>query len=114
MESRHQELLLIHRKYRDGRWRASRVGCSPGDRLFGHIIDYAAGGGDAAFKSGDAFHEFDALLVFERNILLAGDGHAVDLQAGGQIDGESADLVVTVVADRRVVFADGCVVLHDV
>ena len=89
-------------------------GTLAGVRFFGRIVDDAACGGNAAFESGDALDEFDALLVFEGNILLAGDGHAVDLQAGGEIDGESANLVVTVVADGRVVFADGRVVLDDV
>ena len=82
--------------------------------LFGDVVDEAACGGDSALKTGDAFEEFDTLLVFERHILLTGDGHAVDLEAGGEIDGEAADFVVAVVADRSVVFADGGVVFNDV
>ena len=34
------------------------------------------------------FTNFDTLFVFEGNILLAGNGHAVDLHAGRQIEGK--------------------------
>src|SRR4051812_14590438 len=74
------------------------------------VVDDAAAGGDAAFETCDAFDDFDTLLVLERNVLLAGDSKAVDLKAGGEIDGESANLEVAVVADGGVVFADGRVV----
>ena len=78
------------------------------------VVDDATAGGDAAFEAGDAFDDFDTLLVFERDILFAGDGQAVDLEAGGEIDGESADLEIAVVANGGVVFADGGVVFDDV
>ena len=55
-----------------------------------------------------------ALLVFERDVLLAGDGEAVDLEAGGEVEGKAANLVVAVVADGDVVVADRGVVFDDV
>ena len=82
--------------------------------LLRHVIDNAAGGGYAALKPCNAFHNFNALLVLERNVLFAGDGHAVDLKPGGEIDGKTADLEVAVVAHRRIVLADRSVILHDV
>ena len=85
-----------------------------GIRLAGCVADHAAGRGYSALKPGNAFHNLDALLVFKGNILLARDGHAIDLQTGCEINRESADLEVAVVADGRIVFADGCVVFDDV
>ena len=54
------------------------------------------------------------LLVFERHILLAGDGHAVDFKAGGEIEGKAANLVVAVVAHGHVIVADRGIVLDHV
>jgi hypothetical protein len=68
----------------------------------------------AALHAGDALEKLDARLVFQRHILLAGDGHAVDLESRGQVDRKAANFVVAVVAHRRVVLADGGVVLHHV
>ena len=83
-------------------------------RPLGDVVDKPAGRGHAAFQPGDAFQEFDALLVFERHILLAGDGHAVDFKPGGEIDGKTANLVVAVVAHGHVVVVDRGIVLHHV
>jgi hypothetical protein len=85
---------------RDDRWRDRGLDVG---RALGDVVDEAASRGHAAFDAGDAFEEFDALLVFERHILLAGDGHAVDFEPGGEIDGKAANLVVAVVAHGNVV-----------
>ena len=92
---------------------ARSTACDVGGAL-GDVVDEAAGGGHAAFDAGDALEDLDALLVFEGHILLAGDGHAVDFKAGGEIEGKAANLVDAVVADGHVIVADGGVVLHHV
>src|SRR5208337_12884 len=83
-------------------------------RSLGDEIDEAAGGGDATFDRGNALEEFDLLLVFERHILLTGNGHAVDLETGGEIERKTANLVVAVVAHGHVIVADRGIVLHHV
>ena len=83
-------------------------------RPLGHVVDQSARRGHAALHAGNAFQELHPLLVFQRHILLAGDGHAVDLKPRGQIDGEAANLVVAVVPDRRVILANGGIVLDHV
>ena len=78
------------------------------------IVDEPAGRGHAALHARNALEKFDALLVFQRYVLFAGNRHAVDLQAGGQIDRKSANLEVAVVAHRRIILANGRVVLHHI
>ena len=72
----------------------------------GDEVDEAARGGDTALHGGNALEELDLLLVFERHILLARDGHAVDFKTGGEIQRKTANLVVAVVAHRHVIVAD--------
>ena len=72
-------------------------------RPLGDVVDEAAGRGNAALHAGNALEKLDALLVFKRNILLAGDGHAVDLKPGGQIERKAANLVEAVVAHGHVI-----------
>ena len=83
-------------------------------RSLGDVVDQAAGRSHSAFHARDALEEFDALLVFERHVLFAGDRHAVDLEAGRKIDRKSANLKIAVIADRRIVLADRGIVLHHV
>ena len=75
-------------------------------RLLGDVIDQSSGRGNAAFHPGNTLQKFDALLVLERNILFAGNRQAIDLKAGGEIDRNSANLEITLITDRSVVFAD--------
>ena len=49
--------------------------------------------------SSDLFQHFDLLLVFQADVLLAGDGAAIDFVAAGRIQGEAAHLKVFV--DRK-------------
>ncbi len=80
----------------------------------GDVVDETAGRSHAALDGGKPMQEFDTLLVFERHILLAGDGHAVDLKAGGEIEGKAANLVDAVVADGHVIVLDGSIVFDDI
>ena len=83
-------------------------------RALGDVVDEAAAEATPLSTPARPLQEFDALLVFERHILLAGDGHAVDLEAGGEIEGKAANLVVAVVADGHVIVADRGIVLDHV
>src|SRR5271169_4071729 len=80
----------------------------------GDEVDEAARGGDTAFDGGNAFEELYLLLVFERHILLARDGHAVDFETGGEIERKTADLVVAVVAHWHVIVAYRSIVLYHI
>src|SRR6185312_1890992 len=52
-----------------------------------------------------AFQDLHLLHVFQRHLLLAGDGQAVAAKAGSGVQHVAADRDVLVVADRRVVVA---------
>src|SRR5215469_13256816 len=82
--------------------------------LFGRVVDHSAAGSDAAFQSRDAFDDFYALFVLKRDVLFSGDGQAVDLEAGREVDRESANLEIAVVSNRRIILADCGIILHDV
>ena len=81
---------------------------------FGDVVDEATGRCYATLQPIDALEKLDPLLVFQGHILLASDGHAVDLKASSEIDGETANLEIAVVAHWRIVLADRGVVLHQV
>ena len=83
-------------------------------RPLGHVVNQPARGGHAALHAGNALENLDALFVFQRHILLASDGHAVDLQARGQVNRKAANLVDAVIAHRHVIVAHRGVVPHHV
>ena len=67
-----------------------------------------------AFNTRNSFEDLDALLVFEGNILLAGNGHSIDFKTSSQIEWEPADLVVAVVAHGNVIVGDRGVVFDHI
>ena len=74
-------------------------------RLLGNKVNHSARGCNPALHAVNAVQDLHPLLVFERNILLPGNGHAVDLKPGGEIDRESANLVIAVISHGRVILA---------
>ncbi len=83
-------------------------------RPLGHVVDQTARTGHAALHARNPLENLHALLVLERNVLLACDGHPVDLEAGCQVDRETANLIDAVVAHRNVIVAHRRVVLHHI
>ena len=81
-------------------------------RALAHVVDQPAGLGDAALQAGQALEHFDLLLVFQGDVLFAGDRAAVDLVAARRVEGEAANHEVLVVADRGVAVADRGVVFQ--
>ena len=98
--------------------RAVRVGTDGGGvhvgRALADKIDQAAGSDHTGFQSGQALENLHLLLVFQRHVLLAGHAHAVEAEAGGQIQRKAADRDVLVVADRGVAVAHGGVHVAEV
>ncbi len=74
-------------------------------RALGHVIDHAAGLGNPALHTRQSLEQLHALLVLQGNVLLAGDGAAIDLVAAGGIQRETAHHEVFVVADGRIAVA---------
>ena len=56
-------------------------------------------------QAGQALEHFHLLFVFQGDVLLAGDGAAVDLVAARGVQREAAHHEVFVVADRRIAVA---------
>ncbi len=82
-------------------------------RAFGHVVDHAAGFGNPALQTGQALEHFHLLLVFQGDVLFAGDGAPVDLVAARGIQREAAHYKVFVVADGRIAVAHrGIVAQH--
>ena len=79
-------------------------------RAFGHVVNKAARLGHATLQARQAFQHFDLLLVFQADVLLAGDGTAIDLVTAGRIQREAAHIKVFVITNRRIAFAHGGVI----
>ena len=60
------------------------------------------------------FEQLHLLLVFQRYILLAGDGATVDLVAAGRIQREAAYHEIFVIADGGITFSHGGVIFQHV
>ena len=71
----------------------------------GHVVDQPAGFRHTALQAGQAFEQLHLLLVFEADVLLAGDGAPIDLVTAGRVQRETAHHEVLVIADRGVAFA---------
>ena len=83
-------------------------------RPLGHVIDQPTGFADPALKPRQTLEQFHLLFVFQADILLAGDGPAIDLVAAGRIQRETTDHEIFVVADRRIALAHRGIVFQHV
>ena len=72
---------------------------------FGHVVDHPAGLGNAALQTGQALEHFHLLLVFQRDVLLAGDGAPIDLVTAGRVQRKATHHEILVITDRRITVA---------
>jgi len=61
-------------------------------------------------QAGQALEQLHLLFVFQADVLLAGDGAAVDLVAAGRVQRETAHHEVLVITNGRIAFTHGSVI----
>ena len=77
-------------------------------------VDHAARCGHACLQAGQALQHFDAFLVFQRNLRVAGNGHAILAVAGIGVELEAADGELFRIADGVVGIVDAGIELDGV
>jgi len=83
-------------------------------RALDNEVDHTARCGHACLQAGQAFQHFDAILVFQRNLRVAGNGHAILAVAGVRIELEAADGELFRIADGVVGIVDAGVELDGI